>query len=431
MANLPPTLISDEPRPSIFQSGSKARLFSLPPKANLEKKLLSTFLAMLPRAPALAKVLLETTDFGVGKTTKISVFTEVKPNEVSINESNNIFDGLIVAKTGHSELKALLEAKVGSDEHSVKQVTEYLEFAKNNPNSDIRKIITISNKFVARYDHPVVNINRNLLKKTRIYHWSWTFIATQCDILLKQKNVLDTPQKVLLSDFLTLLRDPESGVERFNRMPKHWRSLIVTIEEGKSLKKDDVTTISECWIQVIKDISLMIESDVEKEVKLNFGINQKCDSKELVQHLSRCIEDKHLKASIDIPRTVGKSTINIDVDLRAKSISVSVELKAPDNRKSTGARVNWLLKMIEEEAPCTHVTAIWPAGARRTKESLTDLRTPPLPAEFSSKNTAPVKFVVESLSNTENRFAGPETFVKDLKESVQKFSNFVREHLVV
>ena len=67
----------------------------------------------------------------------------------------------------------------------------YVEMAKAN---GIDAVITISNEFVARANHSPVSIPKNLLRKTGLYHWSWTWLATQCEILAVQNAVEDQEQ---------------------------------------------------------------------------------------------------------------------------------------------------------------------------------------------------------------------------------------------
>ena len=431
MANLPSTLLCDKPLPSIFQSGPTAKLFPSFKMQNRERRLVSIFLAILPRAPALAERLLKTTGFVVRKTTKISVFTEVKPSAVLTNESNNIFDGLIVAHTGNSEWKALLEAKVGGNDLTPKQIADYLDFAKNNPKSGIRTIITVSNKFVACHDHPAVKISGNLLRKTNLFHWSWTYIATQCKILLNQKNNLDDRQRFLLSDFLTLLEDKDSSVECFTKMPQCWTDLVVTIAEKNSMKKSSsmVRAVSESWIEKTSAITLMITECLGKEVKSNFSSGRNGDYNELVEGVSRSIVNENsLKTELNIPGAPSK--VIVDVDLLAKSILVSMRIEAPVDRNSTYAKVRWLTKVIKKDDPRARVAAIWPGGAKETKAPLTDLRNKPLPASFALKGKILKAFRVEFFANDGNRFSGPETFVKDLDDTVAKFYNIVVQNLL-
>ena len=420
MTALPPAL-SSEPLPDEFTHGEIARLFPPLSESNRERRLVSIFLAMLPRVPALGMALLSTAGFKVGKRTKMSAFTEV----VHIDGPEKRVDGLIVARTGSVEWKALLEAKIEKNVHSADQINGYLELAKN----DVNAFITISNEFVARADHPVVEVKASLLKKVTMCHWSWTFIATQCEIILYQTDNLDEEQAFLLHEFLRLLDHPKSGVERFKHMPQSWKDLVEQIALKKSLRKTDpvVADTAESWIQEIRDLTLMMTRHVGQEVTSNFS--RAATSKDLIDRVSRDIigNNPHLRTSLTVPGAASK--IAVDVDLARKSISVSMQLKAPTDRKSTKARVNWLVRMIDGNDDRAHVTAHWPGSTRATMAPLAALKQDPAHPDLTIDGASPTKFDLEFHEGTRRRFAGSKTFIEDLERIVREFYDFAGQHL--
>lgn len=420
MTALPPA-ISSEPLPDAFPHGEIARLFPPLSESNRERRIVSIFLAMLPRVPALGTALLSTAGFKVGKRTKMSAFTEV----VHVDGPDKRVDGLIVARTGSAEWRALLEAKIEKSVHSADQINGYLDLAKN----DVDAFITISNEFVARADHPVVEVKANLLKKVQMCHWSWTFIATQCEIILYQTDNLDEEQAFLLHEFLRLLDHPKSGVERFKHMPQSWKDLVEQIALKKSLRKTDpvVTETAEAWIQEIRDLSLMMTRHVGQEVTSNFS--RAATSKDLVDRVSRDVvgNNPHLRTSLTVPGAASK--IAVDVDLARKSISVSMQLKAPTDKKSTKARVNWLVRMVDGSDDRAHVTAYWPASARTTMAPLAALREDPAHPDLAVDGKSPTKFDLEFHEGTRRRFAGSRTFIEDLERIVREFYDFAGQHL--
>ena len=375
---------------------------------------------MLPRVPALGQSLLRTVDFSVGKKTRISTFTEVV---LKADAKKKRMDGLILAQKGSSTWRAIIEAKVNKNRHDANQISKYLESAKN----DIDTFITISNEFVANPTHSVVGIKPILTRKIKLYHWSWTFIATQCEIILCQTNNLDEEQAFLLSEFLRLLEHKDSGVERYKQMPPNWKELVKQIGLKTSLKKTDsvVTDVAEGWIQETRDLTLMMTRHVGQEVKSKFS--NASSSKSLVEQISgNIVGDHHLRTELTIPGAAGK--ITVDVDLTRKSILVSMQLKAPDDRKKTAAKVNWLLRMIAGDDPRAYVTAYWPGGANTTKEQLSDLRDDPIFGSFAVQNMAPTKFDVEFHENNTKGFTA-RTFIEDLERTVSEFYDFAGQHL--
>ncbi|ATX65017.1 hypothetical protein [Roseinatronobacter bogoriensis] len=186
--------------PEILKQGERARLFPVLADTSREGRIASIFLALLPTIPSLAEVVLGTVGLRIGKRTQIETYTEIVLNDTS--EIKNRPDGLIVVRNGKSTWSALVEAKIGKADLDVDQVTRYIEAAKSNK---IDAVITISNQFVARADVSPLTLPKTTLKKAGLFHWSWTWLQTQCDILSHQKRVDDQEQEFLLREFQRLL----------------------------------------------------------------------------------------------------------------------------------------------------------------------------------------------------------------------------------
>ena len=181
-----------------------ARLFPVLADTSKEQRATSIFLAVISQVPDLAEAILSTIGVRVGKRTTIEAYTEVElKQEVS---SPGRPDGLLMVHSSRSIWTALIETKIGNAALDSDQVSKYLEMARAN---DIDAVITISNQFVARPDHSPVDVSKNLLRKTGLYHWSWWSISTQSEILELQKTVEDQDQVFLPEGVESLLLPPE------------------------------------------------------------------------------------------------------------------------------------------------------------------------------------------------------------------------------
>lgn len=73
-------------------------------------------------------------------------------------------------------------------------------------------MITISNEFVARADHSPVTIAKTLLRKVKLFHWNWPWLATVCDILPYQNSITSPEQAYLLDQLDSFLAHPATGM---------------------------------------------------------------------------------------------------------------------------------------------------------------------------------------------------------------------------
>ena len=115
----------------ILKHGVPARLFPVLPDSCKEQKSISIVLATMMSVRPFAEKVLGNLGVRVGKTSKISCFTEV----TLTNEVKNLKDrpdALIVVETGKRSWSALVEAKVGRNNVETDQLERYIELAKAN-----------------------------------------------------------------------------------------------------------------------------------------------------------------------------------------------------------------------------------------------------------------------------------------------------------
>ncbi len=409
------------PIKDIIAQGEKARLFPVVAETSKENRIASIFLALLPEIPDLAKALLQSANTRVGKRSTIECYTEVfLKNDTDKNDKP---DGLICVKTGSKSWLALVEFKIGKADLEKDQVERYLKLAKSH---SIDAVITISNQFVARADHPPIQVSKALTKKVGLFHWSWMSILTKCQLL----QLEDTEQKSLLSEFVRFLEHKSTGVSGFTQMNKGWREIVTTARTGGSQQKSspEVEAAVAGWLEEQRDICLLLSRNVGQTVRQKIAAKFVNDPNlRLKAEISRFCERNLLAAGYQIPDAA--SDIEVEADLVGRTIVVSMELTAPKDKVSTKARVNWLLRMLKTTDERIIVRAHWPSRVDCTQVPLVELRANPEKIQTANQKLAPHKFEILHFEALGNRFAGSKTFIDDLERAIPEFYASVGQHL--
>ena len=410
--------------PELIQQGELARLFPTVADTNRENRLTSIFLALLPRIPLLAKDLFATIGLRIGTRAKIECWTEV----VLANDKSQHTrpDGLILVSSGKTIWSALVEAKVKKASIDNEQVSKYLEVAKA---TDVNAVITISNQFVSQTDQSPAKVSKHLLKKTDLFHWSWTFIQTRCEILARDA-IEDSEQAFLISEFLRLLDHKDTGVERFSSMNSGWKELVQTVANAGALKKSDknVEDCIGCWHQEERDLSLQLSRHVGAKVVTVIGRKLASDTNaRLKSGISHLVDTNTLYSAFRVPDSA--ADIEVCAYLMPRILTYSMKLKAPLDRKSTKARVNWLLRMLPDDDPRLFVRAHWPGRSKPTDKSVADLREDPGAIQSESPGITPHSFEILLIEHLRADFYGTRKFIERLEASITQFYDLVAQHL--
>ena len=412
-------------RPDFIVSGDEARLFPILAETSKEKRVASIFLAVMTQIPALAEEVLSTVGMRVGKRTRVRAFTEVVLREKV--EDGCRPDGLLLIDTGRTQWSALIEAKIGRNELTAEQVSKYAELAKAN---GIDAVITISNEFVARADHSPVSISKTLLRKVDLFHWSWSWLATVCEILEYQEAVTDSEQGYLLRQLNHFLAHPATGIERFTQMTASWKDVTQSVLNGEALKKTapEVEAVAASWVAEERDLCLHMSSHVGQEVGAK--IERKL-AEDPVARLKSLVEGlvarQTISSVIRVPHCA--SDMDVCVDLARRTVAASMSLKAPGDKKSTKARVNWLLRMLPEDDERLLIRAHWPGRGAPTTKDVKTLRSDPSAIQNDNADATPHTFDVLLVENLGKRFSGRRTFVEDVERIVPSFYDLVGVNL--
>ena len=234
-----------EKLPEYLEQGEQARLFPVLATTSKEGRTTSIVLACLAKIDEFGASLLSSVKQKVGTRTKIETYTEVVCKNRPANSKDRP-DGLIVVRNGSREWRALVEAKVGTNELTPEQIEKYRQLAKDNA---MDCVISISNQFATSpLLHPLQEVQKSR-SKIPVFHWSWMYILTEADLLLSQEAVSDVDQRLLLNELRRFLTHESAGVRGFDRMPKEWGDLNKLVSSGGviSAKSTDAVAVIAAW----------------------------------------------------------------------------------------------------------------------------------------------------------------------------------------
>jgi len=120
----------------------------------------------------------------------------------------------------------------------------------------------------------------------------------------------------------------------------------------------------------------------------------------------------------------------VRADGGAKSISVSMYLRAPEERKGSKARLNWLLRQLAQSpAENWHVRLNWPGRSASTQKPLASLRENVDQAADERPGMVVTSFQILLVRDIDARFAQRKNFIAELEVTVPQFYDQVGQHL--
>ncbi len=405
--------------PPFLSQGETARLFPVLSTTSKEGRTTAILLACMARIEELAKELLASAGQRVGKRTKIECFTEVVPANASANARERP-DGLVVLRTGKREWKTLVEAKIGNSELEVDQIERYRNLARE---SGIDCVITISNQFAtAPTEHPLKEVRKSR-SRIPVFHWSWMHILTTADLLISQQSIASHDQLVLLNEFRRFLAHESAGVRGFDRMPREWTELNRLVSAGGdiSVSSLEASKVIEAWHQETRDLSLALsrltETHVTQRLPRSHLRNLEQRHKDELANLRN---NKQLSVSLEIPDAA--APLEVVVDLARRCIDVGMTLGAPEDRKSSKARVNWLLRQLkQDDVTDLHLRVSWPNRSVSTQHLISDLRADVGIVDDGMEHLAAKSFHLFESKQLGARFTQQSNFISDLEQVVPAF----------
>ncbi|MDF1801739.1 hypothetical protein [Thalassovita sp.] len=414
-------------RPDYLEQGEVARLFPVLATTSKEGRTTSIVLACISKIDEFGAEILNTVGKRVGKRSKLETYTEI----VFKNEKTQVKDrpdGLIVLSTGANEWRALVEAKVGNAEIGADQVEKYREIAKEQ---GLDCVITISNQFATQPEHHPVEAIRKSRSKIPVFHWSWMFILTVTDILLNQDNVADEDQKLLLNELRRFLTHESAGVKGFDRMPPEWTELNRLVSAGGKIpaKSPEAAIVLDSWHQETRDLSLILSRQTEAEVQEKLPRKHRADpAQRRKDELQLLREGGQLQLVLDVPDAA--APVEIVADLARRTIDIGMTLRAPEDRVSSKARVNWLIRQIKtEKLEEAFVRMTWPGRSETTQFQLSELIANPTICEKDKNGLQVTRFHIFIARRLGAKFTQQINFIKELEEVVPFFYREIGQNL--
>lgn len=412
--------------PACLQRGERARLFPVLADTSKEGRTLSIFLACLENVDAFNKALLATIGQKLGVRAKIETYTEVILSKGG--EKAHRPDGLIVINSGLKKWSALVEAKVGNSELTSEQIENYLELARLN---NIDAVITLSNQFASLPTHHPIQLSASARRKVETFHWSWMHVVTQASLLISNEQVSDRDQRVILNEMVRFLTHPSAGVKSFEQMPAAWSELVGSVQAGAkiSANSSEAKEVVGAWHQELRDLSLILSRQLGTDVATKISRTHAADPSIRLKDASVSLANEQCLSGVFLVPDAA-APMEICADIQKRSLSVSMKLRAPGDKKSTKARLNWILKQLNNSSPeFIYIRLFWPGKTPSTQYSLTSLKENQDTPANERAGQAVLSFEIFLVKDLGARFSQRRNFISDLENAVPEFYLQVGQHL--
>ena len=413
--------------PDFLSSGQVARLIPVVADTSKEGRAASIFMATLTAVPAFAASMLNTVGQRVGSRAMIEAYTEVV-FKGGPRDAKSRPDGLLMLKTGRNSWTALVEAKIGKAELDSEQIQTYIQLARTH---GVDAVVTLSNQFTALPTHHPVRLAKSDQRGVALYHWSWMFVLTQAMLLLNDTDNVPRDQAYILGEMVRYFRHDSTGVSSFDRMNVEWPDLISLIKSGAHPGKtsDVVQNTVAGWHQETRDVCLLLSRRLGHEVALKLPRAHKNDPIQRIKDdCESLVNTESLTATVDIPNAA--APIEIEASLVRRTISCCMRLSAPQDKKSSKARINWLVRQLAKcDYPDVILRAGWPGRAPPTQCTLAEAREDAQSLIGENQHMTVHSMDVVVVWDLAGKFASRKKFVEELEDLVPLFYEKIGQHL--
>ena len=383
-----------------------------------EDRATSALLSVLSVVPSLSRALLVPLGCTSAKKARVSAF--VWPSYRTSDDRLVRPDGLIRVEVGQKvAFEALVEVKTGLSKLSSEQVNDYLEVARAE---GIDSVITISNEIAPSPGvHPTPGLKVRSNSRTQVQHLSWPLILAEAVKEHTHRGVDDPEQAWILGELIRYLTHEKSGVLDFSDMGDNWSGVLEGATDGSLPRRSpEVAEICQRWDQLLRFTTLKLGSeigaDVTEVIPRSHRQNPQVRNKEFVAMLC---SDGVLTGALRVPD--GAADMSVSVDLKARKITVSTQLGAPDDR-TPRATIVWLVRQMGNASGSVLVDVYQKSGRIPVTASLEQLRDDPKAGLPESKQP-PNKFLIRQQTSmgTGRRSTRKQGFIDSVIDSVIEF----------
>lgn len=419
-------------RPDCLVAGEISRLIPAVSESNKEIRLLSPVLAALRIVPTYAKQVLEPVGVRLGVRSRIECYSEIVFKGSDFKGDRP--DGLIVVDNGRTQWRAIIEAKHGKNQLGAKQIERYLDLAKQ---CGVDAVITISNQMTALATHSPVEVSPKLTRKVELYHLAWSHIRTNVSLLLQSGDVTDSEQTLVLSELERYLQHSSSGIEGFTQMNAGWRDLTARLRAGSNASASDIDVLNTAtdWIEEQRDMCLLLSRTFELKGSSQPQVSLKlprahAESQDVWrQSIAKMLVSEN-RLSSEIIVEGAAAPIDIETRIAGRVFIPSMKLSAPKDKKSTSARVNWLLRQIAKtEDARIQIEINWPGKKEAIRLPLSAIREEPQKLRELDEGTACNSVSVLLVEELSGRFSSRKNFISAIETALLDFYREAGQHL--
>ena len=159
-------------------------------------------------------------------------------------------------------------------------------------------------------------------------------------------------------------------------MNAEWKDVCTTIQHGMPVNKTSKEVVESIgsWHQFVRSLSLEMSVAVGHSVTVPLRRDHSADPQKRLQDDCLVLATDHIiETEFDIPNA--SSRIHVCADIKRRTVSASMRLRAPEDKVRAKARINWIFSQLKN---CTDdtliVKVIWPSRVPDTFATLGKLR---------------------------------------------------------
>ena len=260
---------------------------------------------------------------------------------------------------------------------------------------------------------------------------SWISVLTQAALILRDNDEVSREHAFILEEMARYFEHPSSGIKRFDQMNAEWRQLVLGVRNDQQFKRmsPEIENTVASWHQEERDVCLILSRRIGARVGIRLSRKHQRDpALRLRDVCDSLIASQELRCAFSVPNAA--SDLDVTANLQRRTISCSMKLTAPGDKKSAGARVNWLVRQLRGvEGDDVNVRAFWLGRGGPTQATLSELKTDPKCLESGYPGAAPTSFEVVTIRDLAGRFSGRRTFIEELESLIPEFYDRIGQKL--